>query len=72
MDSDDSGTFYVKNKIVEASPKKNGWVNSSSECYRNTSENAYGLPKENRTNFLRRLNRNIEWTQLHLIPTEFV
>lgn len=34
MDSDDSGTFYVKNKIVDASPKKNGWGNTSSECYR--------------------------------------
>lgn len=60
MDSDDCGMFYVKNKIVEVSPKKNGWGNTSSECYRNASENAYGLPKENRTNFLRRLNRNIE------------
>lgn len=52
MDSDDSGTFQVKNKIVDTSPEKNGWGNTSSKCYTNASETARGLPKENRTNFL--------------------
>lgn len=71
MDSDDSGKFCLKNKIVGVSPKKNGWGNTSSEWHGSASETASRLPKENRTNFLRRLNRNIEWTQLHLLPSEF-
>jgi hypothetical protein len=65
-------SFIFKNKIVDLSPKKNSWENTSSEWHRNASETAYRLPKENRTNFLRRLTRNIECTQLHLIPTEFM
>lgn len=38
MDSDDSGKFYLKNIIVDVSPKKNDWGNTSSEWYRNTPE----------------------------------
>lgn len=47
MDSDDSGKFYLKHEIVKASPKKNDGRNTSSKWYRNASETAYSLPKEN-------------------------
>lgn len=66
-----SESFILKrkiNKAVKVSPQKNAWGDTSSPWYRNTSETACRLPKENTANFLRRLNRKSECTQLYLMP----